>query len=1723
MNLRTHAEQLRQMVLVRLARQEKSPIGELGVGGDVAGSGTQVATPSPSQVLGASSSLTGPERKQAERDQYAYTEQPGEGRKKVQQVPVGDRMVPPPPAVGRPSDVTAWISDDEGHANQGNILRGALMGLSRDTRTKYGKVASKKTAEFLHVLGHAADHYDCLAEMRHHFSDPEWQSQHHLSSTAPVYARMGELKELMASIDDKNSAKYKAASKEYEGWARGIAQLDAQNDVVFGKEKGVPFYPTLNGESSEPSSAATTAGDTEGDDPEGDEPEGGKKSEETRRTELAKDAKHGAAVALNSPVAKLLGAMRKELADDLGESGKKKANFKDKLRAERNKHYAEVERRFTDAGRTKKAAAEEAKRTWGERQHAIIEKQRQKLLAYGALEEIVSSHELASHSIAAAGNESLKNFASWYSTGATRTLAAISDLVNTSPVFKSLKGKLGSVVPYTAEDGSTRHRLQFNSKEEAQSAVMMASLIGPTSANEKPSNNVRIALSILEDGVYQWHQKHANDPEKLKRGPSIMECLALAKHDRAHLGMHSEFGGQQSYKYLSGLYHALPSNDQLRLAPTFGALLMTEKQRSNITDPVKIQQELLKENKGLYHDRDGVRSLVPMKTGKLGGTAYKQHELFNYIKKAAKIDGSEHDAALREILDLAKQHTPEGRYVGTEGAEGMHAPEKVYRADGTAMPKALSSRPGSAIQYMNLMKMFNHAADVAEQQPEGATEPERKEAISNALMDYRGDDGKSLFDRLGLSDAALLDMYPDVDKGDRAKEAAKLHADNLAEVIARMPRGMERDAIGALFLAGTHSHDILRRVIPVTKNTWFTGGDDEPYAYHGVDDAKRRVKSSLLHGMTVLGPKFGPYALGVASPAISAMVALMDNLTPPAEKYVADRVMMELHSDAIGRRFGGTPESEFQRAAFNLGVKNLGKFLGKIFRGGALDIGKIQAITWGATQAAVSALGGTNPTEQLYTGAERAFALHKVHARRFLQHYQEHPELVTPEIKHLMGEYQHFVDHAQPLRARTMEHNIAYANLDDVPYVKDAGALGKESEDAKARTLEGMAKAGKKVTRDLHLAGKKAKLYQRGGADDTGRHGAAQAVRAAGGEDQRQAGRAGGRQRFSRDGAGKGDVPPAPALAGRASPGVQRGGSARAGRHAAPAGASDVPAAPGAGHPAQSGRVAKYSSQFMRSMLLGTSATAQAFRKQLDGIAKQIGVSVKSFNGVGDGTSESVPATAHISPQALDEDTTRYLAAWAGLLGGRKSVMMFHPDASGQDSLYGITLPLTDMQDVRAALNRRGIQHRTIIPGGTTSHVVVYDPMKMMRASVAQLAEEHDGHVLESNGRAEFIGRPTNSPGADADADAREHYRRIIADYEERRGIPNQAGAAADGGGGGSPVPAASNGRSPAGGSIVRGMTYKGGAFTPGAEQKAPPARQMGSPERYSRSSAPPVELVHNAGGSAYRSQYPDLQPASFGIGAAPSFATGSQHMPGAPMLDRVRTYPGADQAVKRIASDAGLHAAERNSDIGRDLPDYFERRQPNQLIARISASLKGEPSRVSRLLGHLGAPEHGGDEVRGMAHRIASLYANNEPLVASLDDLHARMGRQASPVALAREIGHAAQQHVPGVAKAVWEHMFAHGLGTESRQHRLDRTRDALFAPLDAPWASDRYLERQARRVHPVALQHGSLRLDAGHGNEYFASMLHEFFARPVKMAREHPDAVKFILGIMNGALRSH
>ena len=1394
--LRDFAEQLRQQMLVRLAKpaSEKKLNLPPVVDGDVH------TSPSPLQVHPSNTDLTSGEVKDSEPDDLS------------------DTMTPIGPTAGRPK-----LEDEDGKElppikGAGGNLRTLLTLVGAKDKTHYHAVASHHANLINSALAEAIELFPSLKKIAKSIQSGSMLDKLHLVTAAPAHARMLRIREIL-DAGGVSSARRQDLEKEYKFYHDGIYELEKHAVTVLGSDKKTPGYPDERGLLTDESGGASAKGDGNDDKPAA-EPIG-----EAKETAAAKKAKFGAAAALNPHLLKILGGLRMDL---LGAALPEKwSEIQDELiQAHIAKASAAGERMSKERAKAETMGQFEAEKT------SRIERLQKMLRTYSKLEAVVSSNEVASHAIAASSSDSMRNFASWYSVGATRTLASIMDLVNNSPVYKLIRGKLGRVVafhPKTGREvpddyaGEKHYRVQFDNEKQAYAAAMVMSLIGPTSSNEKPSSNARVALSILEDGLHQWHQNNRDKPDVLANPPSIIEIMAAAKHDRGHLGIGSEFGNQHPKKYFSGLYHSMSKRDQLKLANKFGLVLLNRSQDD--LPPAQKMAEMLKKNIAAYHrNDDGDNFLVPMKpTKKNAGRGRKA--MVDFILSASKL-GKGHASDITDLLDLAHKNKDDDVFVGDE-PDATYGLGVVHDANGAVIPKGFSGRPRDTKKYLNIISMFNHAADIARIHAD-KPEDERARAIADSLMTLNNAAGQNAFEALGLSQESLKEMFtPERGKKLTLEDAKRMHAENLAQYVASQDVS-DKDQLASMFLAGMHGHPMLNSMIPVSRNTWFTGGDHEPWTYHGAVGSAEQ-----LPGMTLQGPKFGPYALGVSSPALASLSLMMNGFQPPIERYVADRVMMELHSDALGRLFGGTPESEIQRAAFNHAMKNLGAFLGKQFGGRALTIGELQAIAWGATQAAVSSLGGDNPTEQLYTGAERAYRLHRIHANRVIEYYKSHPELVTPGVKSMVDEYQHFIDNSTTLRTKTMANGVAYANLQDTPYVATAKkSPGKRESAERRQTLENVGVEGARLDKDIRRIGKDRRFFAKELAHDGSGRGDTAAVRADSREAARKIGAAIRRKLSLSRSAQRGDAPPVPALDGRSPFRAKRGVPAATGRHAAAGAAPDAPGAPGAGHPER----LKFSGQFMRSMLLGTSSTAQAFRKQLDGIAKQIGVKVKSYNGVGDGLSESVPATAHISPQALDHDTTRYLAAWAGLLGGRKSVMMFHPDPSGQDSLYSIRLPLTNMQDVRATLDRRGVKHRTIIPGGTKTHVIVYDPKKIMRAAVAQLAEEHDADVLESIGHAEFIGRPTNSPSADADADAREHYRRIVADFEERRGVPDQAGAVADGGGGGAPVPgAAAAGRAPAGGNIVRGLTYKGGAFTPAAEQKGPPQKQPGGLERFQK------------------------------------------------------------------------------------------------------------------------------------------------------------------------------------------------------------------------------------------------------------------------------------------------
>lgn len=1445
--------------------------------------GDNVAFPSPMQTLGSKSQRA--DMGSAVVDSFDETDPTGSSR---------DSMTHIEPKAGRPKEVDATMSGSDamtrGKGKKGApgqeidlpILAGMLKHVQQ-SGDKYSEVHGALQGEFHDSLKRAHKEFRSLQDISSKVGEDWWKSYQYIG-TGPVAARMYNLREAMAD-ESSSEEERKASHDEYMFYAEQYAQLAARGRAMFNEhksEKALPGWITDTGMLADSSAGAG----------EGDEDEDRKKGE----SETARAKRHlgEAGVGLNMDIARMLKIMRDEI----------RQSHED---VQGNKGSPDILDR--------------------------VQAHRRKLEAYYQLEAMTSNMEVGSHAVAQAQNPTMNAFASWYPEGAMRALATQVDTFNTSPAYKMVAGKFGQVV----KDSNGVHRLQFATPEQAANALMFLSLVGPTSANETPASNWRIATGVLEDGIYQWAKAHEGNPEALAKGPELVDILAHASEDRGHLGHFSEYGDQSSYKAVKGAYLNMTPEERLKHHDfAREALLSARDQKTVESTPDALAawiQNHGKEAPSWVKDKQGKYRLLPMERESFATLnsnigAYKRAEknhknaisaatsLYEKAKASlnasVKKDAASTDRAIqdtlaklpeseragittlaqlrshlngrikeitgpidseglpklealqgqlrqgaeassvqdfmdglqvkgdkamnrkaKDFLGAMRKQQGRGQFVGNEW-DATRGTDLIYRKDSegnyNTESKSLLGRPDSIKRFLKLSKLLSDAQRTAQGfDGTNLTRDQKVEALTSAIQSR---DNGEIFGTLMKPDVARQ-AFPGSDN------PRDDHARNLAEML--VDHSDRPSMMAALFLSSAQDHHMLNRVMPVSNNTWFSKNKDDSWSYNDETQMTPEQVAALPQdqksgGANVMGPKFGPYFRSVAGGAMRALAQFMNgHLTTPADRYVADRVMTEIHGQALGRRLGGTPENETQRAAWHSGITMLGKILGEKMGGEALPVDRIQAIVWASQQAQASALGAVNPTEQLYTGAEDVYRTHILHARRVIQ---EHGKSDSPAVQQYVQECRDFLASAAPLRVKTKgEDGSLYGRFNHVPLAGDDLVGAKHDRNAQDVMLQlrdaGSGPVGGLSAEAQKLLSEGRKKYGRSGYAVAGRQGGSVRV---GGDSQapdRKVHAGGGRHGGQRPHAGEKAVPPVPALHGGKPKPVVTARANGTGGNGASRTSHDVPA----------GNRLKYGNQLMQAFLLGSSKNAKDFLKQFGEVANQAGVPVKSYNGVGDAFSSSTPATAHIASQAVDPETARYLAAWSGLLGNRQSVMVFHPDEQGSDRLYSIKFPKTNMQEVRGALDRAGIQHRTIIPGGKTTHVMVYDPSQVMRAAVGQLAEDHNAIVSESAGRSEFLGRPTSSPSAnpsaDPIADARSHYRRIIADYEESRGGSVPTGAPAVGGDSGASVPGtespAGHGQAPAGGSIVRGVTYQGGKFTPSAEQKAPPATQEGSPTRYSR------------------------------------------------------------------------------------------------------------------------------------------------------------------------------------------------------------------------------------------------------------------------------------------------
>jgi len=166
-----------------------------------------------------------------------------------------------------------------------------------------------------------------------------------------------------------------------------------------------------------------------------------------------------------------------------------------------------------------------------------------------------------------------------------------------------------------------------------------------------------------------------------------------------------------------------------------------------------------------------------------------------------------------------------------------------------------------------------------------------------------------------------------------------------------------------------------------------------------------------------------------------------------------------------------------------------------------------------------------------------------------------------------------------------------------------------------------------------------------------------------------------------------------------------------------------------------------------------------------DQISAKAGVKTQAHTAIGDWPDGSEQATVHIAQGGVDPSTLEYLGAMHGIAGQKKSMLVFHPNDKGPDSLYRINHPETDQGKLRQLLNKSGISYKTLIPSAKGTQVLMFDPGRSKRNAVGTFATQNRLVVEESTGQGKIIGHNGSWNSAGALPKSRQVFRDIIANY----------------------------------------------------------------------------------------------------------------------------------------------------------------------------------------------------------------------------------------------------------------------------------------------------------------------------------------------------------------------
>ena len=107
-----------------------------------------------------------------------------------------------------------------------------------------------------------------------------------------------------------------------------------------------------------------------------------------------------------------------------------------------------------------------------------------------------------------------------------------------------------------------------------------------------------------------------------------------------------------------------------------------------------------------------------------------------------------------------------------------------------------------------------------------------------------------------------------------------------------------------------------------------------------------------------------------------------------------------------------------------------------------------------------------------------------------------------------------------------------------------------------------------------------------------------------------------------------------------------------------------------------------------------------------------------------------------------DEPTVRYLMSRLGRDARQKSILYFHPQATGDAELFTLQprRPMRNLKTLSNTLERAGIAFRTLVPLKSGTSIYVVDLKRDLRDEVMAAAKKLGARVRSQRGKAAFVG-----------------------------------------------------------------------------------------------------------------------------------------------------------------------------------------------------------------------------------------------------------------------------------------------------------------------------------------------------------------------------------------------